>query len=104
MLPDNLFVNLLVLELQDWILKAMDLDFNVSNALDKLLDGELSNLTNDLDNWKVESLENGKAIFYKGKNYILWDIDLWQDIVKMYHHHEIAGHPGKLETYNVVRD
>ena len=76
LLPDNLFVNLLVLELQDSILKAMDLDFNVSNALDKLLDGELSNLTNDLDNWKVESLENGKAIFYKGKNYILWDIDL----------------------------
>ena len=26
---------------------------------------------NDLDNWKVESLENGKAMFYKGKNYIL---------------------------------
>ena len=76
LLPNNLFVNLLDLELQDWILKATDLDFDISNALEKLLDGELSNLANDLDDWKVESLENGKAIFYKGKNYIPQDIDL----------------------------
>ena len=76
LLPSDLFVNLLDLELQDQILKAMDLDFDVSNALEKLLDGKLSNLTNDLDDWKVENLENGKAIFYKGKNYIPWDIDL----------------------------
>ena len=67
LLPNNLFVNLLDLELQDWILEAMDLDFNISNALERLLDGELSNLTDDLDNWKVESLKNGKAIFYKEK-------------------------------------
>ena len=69
-------MNLLDLELQDQILKVMDLNFNVSNTLERLLDGELSNLTNDLDNWKVESLENRKAIFYKGKNYIPWDVDL----------------------------
>ena len=67
LLPNNLFVNLLDLELQDRILKVTDLDFNVSNALERLLDGELSNLTNDLDDWKVESLENGKAIFYREK-------------------------------------
>ena len=70
LLPDGLFVNLLDLELQDQILKAMDLDLNISNALEKLLDRELSNLTSDLDDWKVESLENGKAIFYKGRNYV----------------------------------
>ena len=49
LLSDNLFVNLLDLELQDQILKVTDLDFNISNALERLLDGELSNLTNDLD-------------------------------------------------------
>ena len=69
-------MNLLDLELQDQILKVMDLNFDVSNTLERLLDGELSNLTNDLDNWKVESLENRKAIFYKVKNYIPWDVDL----------------------------
>ena len=70
LLPDDLFVNLLDLELQDWILKVMDLDFDVSSALEKLLDGELSNLATDSDDWKVENMENGKVIFYKGKNYI----------------------------------
>ena len=104
LLPDDLFVNLLDLELQDRILKVMDLDFNVSNALERLLDRELSNLTNDVDDWKVESLENGKAIFYKEKNYIPQDVDLQQDIVKMYHDHETAGHPGKLEMYNAVKN
>ena len=104
LLPDDLFVNLLDLELQDQILEAMDLDFDVSSALEKLLVGELSNLRNDLDDWKVENLENGKAIFYKRKNYILWDVNLWWDIVKMYHDHETAGHSGELETYNVVKD
>ena len=92
------------LELQDQILKAMDLDFDVSNVLEKLLNRELSNLTNDLDDWKVENLENGKTIFYRGKNYIPQDVNLWWDIVKMYHDHETAGHPGKLETYNAVKD
>ena len=76
LLPDDLFVNLLDLELQDQILKTTDLDFDISNALEKLLDRNLSNLMNDLDDWKVENLENGKAILYKGKNYIPWDVDL----------------------------
>ena len=49
LLPNNLFVNLLDLELQGWILKVTDLDFDVSSALEKLLDRELSNLMNDLD-------------------------------------------------------
>jgi Integrase zinc binding domain len=31
------------------------------------------------------------------------DQELQQDIVKMYHDHEMAGHPGELETYNGVR-
>ena len=70
LLPNDLFMNLLDLELQDWILKATDLDFDVSNTLEKLLDGELSNLANYLDNWEVENLDKGKMIFYKRKNYI----------------------------------
>jgi hypothetical protein len=41
-------------------------------------------------------------IFFKGKNYIPKDLELRQDIVKMYHDHETAGHPGELETYNGI--
>ena len=97
-------MNLLDLGLQDLILKATDLDFDVSSALEKLLDGRLSNLANDLDDWKVKNLDKGKAIFYMRKNYIPWDVDLQQDVVKMYHDHETAGNPGELEMYNAVKD
>ena len=41
--------------------------------------------------------------YYKDKNYILDDLNLWRDIIKMFHDHETAGHPGKLETYNLVK-
>jgi hypothetical protein len=42
-------------------------------------------------------------IFFKGKNYIPKDLELQRDIVKMYHGHKTAGHPGELETYNGIR-
>ena len=39
---------------------------------------------------------------YKGKNYIPKDNKLRRDILKMFHDHETARHPGELETYNSV--
>ena len=32
------------------------------------------------------------------------DEELRRDIVKMFHNHETAGHPGELETYNLVKE
>ena len=59
-------------------------------------------MQHDLEDWKLEE-HNGKNIMlYKGKNYIPNDLDLWWDIVKMFHDHEMAGHPGELETFNSV--
>jgi hypothetical protein len=37
-----------------------------------------------LQDWKIEEIDGQKMIFFKGKNYILKDLELWQDIVKMY--------------------
>jgi Integrase zinc binding domain/Integrase core domain len=42
-------------------------------------------------------------IFYKGKQYIPKDQELRRDILKLFHDHETAGHPGELETYNSVK-
>ena len=60
-------------------------------------------LQNDLTSWKIEDMNGKKAIFHKGKNYIPDDQELLRDIVKMFHDHETAGHPGELGTYNSVR-
>ena len=104
LLSDDLFVNLLDMELQERILKATDLDFDITNALKGLLQGKLLTLTKDLDNWNVEELDRGRAIFYKGKNYVPRDEELRRDIMRMFHDHKMAGHPRKLETYNSVKE
>jgi Integrase zinc binding domain len=102
-LPDNLFINLLDTELQEWILNRKELDLDVKNAIETLMEKGLTNLKNDLQDWKIEEIDGQKTIFFKGKNYIPKDLELWWDIVKMYHNHETAGHPGELETYNGIR-
>ena len=103
LLPNDLFVNLLDTELQDRILGACSIDHNVLEALDQLLNSDISNLSKDLDDWKVERTDKGNAIFYQGWNYVPKDFELRKDIVKMHHNHETAGHPGELETYNAIR-
>jgi Integrase zinc binding domain len=62
-----------------------------------------TSLKNNLEDWKIEEIDGRKTIFFKGKNYIPKDLELRRDIVKMYHNHETAGHPGELETYNGIR-
>ena len=101
LLSEDLFVNLLDMELQDRILGACNVDHNILEALDQLLNSNISDLSKDLDNWKVE--KTGNTIFYQGQNYVPKDFELQKDIVKMYHDHKTTGHPGELETYNAIK-
>ena len=57
----------------------------------------------ELGNWTIKKFEGWYIIFFKGKNYILWDDNLRWDITRQFHNHETAGHPGELETYNALR-
>ena len=103
MLPENMFINLLDVSLQDRILNGKELDSDVKDAMETLLLEGPTNLQNDLHNWKIEEVDGKRTIFYKGKNYIPKNQELQQDVVKMFHDHETAGHPGELETYNAIR-
>jgi hypothetical protein len=102
-LPDNLFINLLDTELQEQILNGKELDLDVKNAIGTLIEEGPTNLKNDLQDWKIEEIDGRKTIFFKGKNYIPKYLELRRDIVKMYHDHKTAEHPGELETYNGIR-
>jgi hypothetical protein len=102
-LPDNLFINLLDTELQERILNGKELDLDIKNAIETLMEEGPTSLKNDLQDWKIEEIDGQKTIFFKGKNYILRDLELQRDIVKMYHDYETAGHPEELETYNEIR-
>jgi hypothetical protein len=46
--PDNLFINLLDMELQERILNGKELDLDVKNAIEMLMDEGPTSLKNDL--------------------------------------------------------
>ena len=92
LLPDNLFLNLLDLTLQDRVLDLGQLD-------DFLKDFSIDDLPfGTQNNWKLELVNGRNTLFYRDRNYVLDNLSLRRDIVKMLHDHETAGHPGEAET------
>ena len=103
LLSEDMFVNLMDMDLQDRIANTDKYDYDVKTALELLLENGPNSLQQDLKDWKLEKHSEKNILFYKDKNYILDDLELRRDIVKMFHDHETAGHLGELETYNSVR-
>ena len=91
------------MDLQDRIANMDKYDYDVKMALILLLENGPNSLQQDLKDWKLEKHGEKNILFYKDKNYILDDLELQRDIIKMFHDHKTAGHPGELETYNSVR-
>ena len=102
-LPDHLFLNLINVDLQQRIADADTLDTDAADVLNALLGRGPTALRHDLSDWTTEDFNGKRILFYKGKNYIPKDLSLRRDLVKTFHDHETAGHPGELETYNAVR-
>ena len=94
MLEENLFLNLLDLDLQKWIANGKELDFDATEALEALLGNGPTTLWHDLEDWKLETVDDKKILFYKGKNYIPKDGSLQQDLMRNYHNLEMARHLG----------
>ena len=70
MLPDDLFLNLIDLELQKKIAISDDLDGNAAEALKLFLETAPTSMTVGLDNWTVDRTDGRNILFYRGKNYI----------------------------------
>ena len=101
-LPEHLFVNLIDTELQRRISRAKEWDFDAAEAIEGLLGDGPTEAKKDLADWTTEEFEGKNILFYKGKNYIPIDGDLRREIVRRYHDHPTAGHPGELQTFNAV--
>jgi hypothetical protein len=104
MLPENLFINLIDIDLQERIANCDAMDQDAMEAITTLLEQGPANVRNDLDDWTLEKVNGKNILFYKGKNYIPMNDDLRRDITRMFHDHETAGHPGELETFNSIRN
>ena len=100
MLPETMLVNLIDVDLQERILNCKKLDMD---AIEALLEEGSQTIQNQLVNWTTKQINGKQVLYYRGKNYIPQNKELRQDIAKMFHDHETAGHPGKLETYNSIR-
>ena len=74
-----------------------------AEALKLLLEQGPTTMTVGLNDWTIETQNGRNILFYKGKNYIPKNTDLQRELVKLFHDHEIAGHPGEIGTYNAVR-
>jgi hypothetical protein len=103
LLPDDSFLNLLDINLRDRITKNKEYNFNVTKAIELLQEEGPTSIQNNLEDWRIEEVDDQKTIFYKGKQYVPKDQELRWDILKLFHDHEMAGHPEKLETYNSVK-
>jgi len=101
MLTHDLFVRFIDLELQERITGSKEVESDVLKALETI---KASEIDGDLDEWTMEETENGKSIFFKGRQYIPDELELRREIIKRFHDAVTAGHPGELETYNLVRE
>jgi Integrase zinc binding domain len=91
------------INLRDRITRNKDYNFDVTRAIELLQEEGPTSIQNNLEDWKIEEVDNQKTIFYKGRQYIPKDQELRQDILKLFHDHKTAGHPGELKTYNSVK-
>ena len=84
LLPDDLFINLLDIDLQNQILDAKDMDININikSIIKTIMEEGPTNMPNDLANWKIEEVDRQRTTFYKGENYIPKDQELQHDIVQ----------------------
>ena len=71
-----MFINLMDVDLQEWILNSSDKMMDIKATLETIMKEGLTNLQNDLANWKIEDVDGRKTIFYKEKNYIPNDQEL----------------------------
>jgi hypothetical protein len=76
LLPDNLFLNLLDINLRDRITRNKEYDFDVTKAIELLQEEELTGIKNNLRDWKIEEVDDQKTIFYKRKQYVPKDQEL----------------------------
>jgi Integrase zinc binding domain len=103
-LPEHLFVNLIDMELQKKIANAKNMDYDVAEAIKKLLKQGPKKVKKDLMDWEVEEFKGENVLFYKEKNYVPIDAELRREIVQRYHDHLTAGHPGEFQMFNAVKE
>jgi hypothetical protein len=64
------------IDLRDRITRNKEYDFDVTKAIELLQEKGLTSIQNDLEDWKIEEVDDQKTIFYKEKQYVLKNQEL----------------------------
>jgi len=70
LLPENLFINRIDIDLQQQIAEVNSMDKDAETALLLLLNGHTT------DDWTLKKFEDRNILFYQGRNYIPLDKEL----------------------------
>jgi hypothetical protein len=76
LLPNNLFVNLIDLELQDHIASSSTYDSTAAEAIKLLLADGPAEAQSDLSDWTVDHVDGKPILFYRDKCYVPKDLEI----------------------------
>jgi hypothetical protein len=67
--------------LQKKIANAKNMDYYAAEAIKELLEQGPKEVKKDLMDWEVEEFKGENVLFYKGKNYVLINAEIWREIL-----------------------
>ena len=94
LLPQTLFVRLIDVELNKKIAQSTRNDPQVLNALHALENETPTQFRSRLSDWKYDM----EILTYQGRVFLPDKENIRQDVVKLHHDHQTAGHLGYLKT------
>ena len=100
MLPNNMFISLIVTDLRDKIITATETDELATTIKDCLPRQLLPPMHTALSDW---SLTDGQ-ITHKGKVYIPTNMELRKEIIASFHDSLLAGHPRFFKTLQLIKE
>jgi len=98
-LPDNIFIKMINLELQNEIREETTKDDFFAKALLAIKENGPLPIRSKLEDWKTEE----GLLFFKDRCYIPPHEELRREIVKQYHDSLTEGHPGHFKTLELIR-
>lgn len=99
LLPEDLFVRIINVELKDALAAALMKDETMKDAIETLKTKGIPPTKSALEDWQID---NG-MLFFKEKCYVPADAELRRKIVQRYHKSKSTGHPGQYKTLELVK-
>ena len=98
-LPDDIFIKLIDLELQDKIKNETAKDDFFVKALQAMKENGPLPIRFSLEEWNIKE----GMLFFKNRCYIPPHKELQWEVVKWYHNSRLRGHPGHFKTLELIQ-